>query len=78
MKQIFVGVVLFCFLVLDLSASEYYWNNGSRQGSEYYWENGTGPNSQFIIAGGMAGGGSGVNQQAMQKKSIETIFYNNA
>ena len=52
MKQIFVSAILFCFLILDLSASQYYWKNGSRQGSEYYWKNGTGPSSQYYWKNG--------------------------
>ena len=51
MKQIFVSAILFCFLILDLSASQYYWKNGSRQGSEYYWVNSSGesfPNTNTI------------------------------
>jgi len=66
----FVAVIVLFSFSKDISATEYYWENGSRQGSKYYWLNGTGPNSQYYWENGSRQGskyywlnGTGPNSQ---------------
>ena len=46
MSKYFINILLMFSLVLifphDLSASRYYWKNGTGEGSRYYWRKGKG------------------------------------
>ena len=68
---VFAGVLF--FISLDLSASSYYWENGTRQGSGYYWRNGTGTGSSYYWKNG-----TGENSSYYWKNGTGNSFSNNS